>query len=162
MTTKADYTPEEWALLGQAVVSAGMLITFVSPGAVDAVKESMAMASTIAHKLQAADSGELLAALLQEFRDKDKAKALQPKFETKDPASVKAALVDLITRAAALLQQKATPEETQEMGRFVYQLAAATANAAKEGDFIGIGGERVNAAEKQALEQIASIFGAQA
>lgn len=161
MTTQADFSSEEWTQIGAALVSAGMLISFVSPGMVDAVKESMAMASTIAHKIQANDSGPLLAALLQEFRDKEKAKALQPQFQSKDPATVETTLVDAVTRGAATLKQKATPEEAQEIGGFIYQVAAATANAAKEGDFMGIGGERVNAAEKQALDQIAGIFGLQ-
>ncbi|MFO7632566.1 MAG: hypothetical protein R6W76_08510 [Caldilinea sp.] len=40
-------------------------------------------------------------------------------------------------------------------------VAVATAEAAKEGDFMGIGGVRVNEAEKAALQQLAEILGVQ-
>jgi hypothetical protein len=41
-------------------------------------------------------------------------------------------------------------------------VANDTAEAAKEGDFMGIGGEKVNQAERDALSQLATVLGVQA
>jgi hypothetical protein len=42
--------------------------------------------------------------------------------------------------------------------QLIYHTALASADAAKEGDFMGIGGVRVNDAEKAALSELASIL----
>jgi hypothetical protein len=55
--------------------------------------------------------------------------------------------------AVALLQQKATPEETDGYKRFVLTLATKVANAHREG------GTAVSQAEQSALDEIAAALG---
>ncbi len=47
MTTKADFTAEEWQQLLQAPMITGVMISMASPAVGDMVKESMAVAKTI-------------------------------------------------------------------------------------------------------------------
>ena len=48
MTTKADFTDEEWTRLERAPLVAGMAISFADPGGpIEALKESMAAVKTI-------------------------------------------------------------------------------------------------------------------
>ena len=63
--------------------------------------------------------------------------------------------------AVAVLGQKATPEEVEEYRRFVIDLARRVAEAHKEG-FMGLGGERVSEAEREAIEKIAQALGTSA
>ena len=48
--------------------------------------------------------------------------------------------------------------EARPVKAWLYRVAVATAEAAKEGDFMGIGGVRVNDAEKAALAELAAIL----
>jgi hypothetical protein len=159
MTKKSDFTPEEWQQLMQAPMTVSALITLSSPALGDAVKESMAAAKMITKTAQSGDNSELLAALVGQFQDKKAAKAAQPKIESKDPQEIIAQLLDNVTATTALLDAKATPEEAAEIKQWLYDMAVVVAEAAKEGDFMGIGGERVNAAEKAMLQQISDTLG---
>jgi tellurite resistance protein len=63
--------------------------------------------------------------------------------------------------AAALVEQKATPEELEQYKRFIVTLAERVAEARKEG-FMGLSGERVSGDERRALEEIAAALGTEA
>jgi hypothetical protein len=62
--------------------------------------------------------------------------------------------------AYALLQEKATPDEVADFREWLRTIAQRTATAAKEGGFLGIGGELVSEREQQMLETLGQIFGA--
>lgn len=158
MTTKADFTAEEWQKLLQAPMLAGVIISMASPAVGDMVKESMAVAKTIAAASQSADGNGLFAELVREYQNKETMKQAQPKFEKSDIETVKAQAMDQIKVAAALLDRKADPDEVAPIKQFYYDAAVASAQAAKEGDFLGIGGVRVNDAEKAALAEIATVL----
>ena len=158
MTTKADFTPEEWTELLQAPIIAGMVITMASPAIGDSVKESMAVAKVLTHAAMQADGEGLYVEWVSEYKDKEKVKQAQPKFEHTDINTVIAKAVDDIRTVAALLDEKADADEAASIKQLIYETAVASAEAAKEGDFMGIGGVRVNDAEKAALADLASIL----
>ena len=65
---------------------------------------------------------------------------------------------DRVTRdAVELLDQKATREELEDYKKFVLILADRAANARKEG-FMGMRGERVSDAEREAIGEIAAAL----
>ena len=158
MTSKADFTPEEWTQLLQAPIIAGMVITLASPAIGDTMKESMAVAKTLSEAAVHAEGEGLYVEWVSEYKDKDKVKEAQPKFERTDINTVIAKAVDDVRSAAALLDDKADAEEAAQIKGLIYTVAVASAQAAKEGDFMGIGGVRVNDAEKAALADLASIL----
>ncbi len=58
----------------------------------------------------------------------------------------------------SLLQAKATPEELSDYRGFLAAVASRVAGAHREG-FMGMSGERVSEAERQALADIAEAAG---
>ena len=56
MTTKADFTEEEWVRLGRAPLVAGMAISLADPGGPIEAKESSAAIKTV---LEAAQTGKV-------------------------------------------------------------------------------------------------------
>src|SRR5690242_12788739 len=57
----------------------------------------------------------------------------------------------------ALLQEKATPDEVANFREWLRTIAQRTATAAKEGGFLGIGGELVSEREQEMLETLGQI-----
>ena len=58
-----------------------------------------------------------------------------------------------------MLGQKATPEETTELKQWLAQIAQKTAEATKEGGFLGFGGTLVSDEEKAAIAKVNSSLG---
>jgi hypothetical protein len=58
-----------------------------------------------------------------------------------------------------LVAAKATPEEVEAFRRWLVAAAQAAADAAKEGGFLGFGGEQVSAGERQMLDQVRAALG---
>ena len=58
-----------------------------------------------------------------------------------------------------MLAKKATPEESTEVKQWLANVAKATAEATKEGGFLGFGGTLVSDEEKAALATIHSTLG---
>ncbi len=161
MTTKTDFTAEEWEQLLEAPMSIAMYIAVASPSIFGSIKEAVSVAKNIAKKTQEGTT-ELLSFLLAEFQDKEAAKQAQPEFESKDPASIKQEVLDELGAVVTLLDEKASAEEASEIKSWLYQVGVDAANASKEGGFLGIGAVRVSDEEKAALEELAGVLGVEA
>jgi hypothetical protein len=59
----------------------------------------------------------------------------------------------------ALLEDRTTPDETAAFREWLKAAAQSTALAAREGGFLGFGGEQVSEREQQMLDQLGAIFG---
>jgi hypothetical protein len=158
MTTKAEFSVDEWNLLLQGATNVAMYISLASPGVVDSIKESFAAAKAIAMATQQTAPNELMGALISDFKNMDALKQAQPKFEIKEIASIKGQILGAIGSAGQALDSKATAAEADYVKRWLYQVVVDAANAAKEGDFLGIGGVRVSDEETAALGEIASTL----
>lgn len=161
MTTKTDFTAEEWEQLLEAPMSIAMYIAVASPSIFGSIKEAVSVAKNIAKKTKEGAT-ELLSFLLADYQDKESAKLAQPEFESKDPASIKQEVLDELGAVVALLDEKATAEEASEIKSWLYQVGVDAANASKEGGFLGIGAVRVSDEEKAALVEIAGALGVEA
>ena len=159
MPSKSDFTTEEWLALQQAPMSAGMLITMADPSVTDSIKESMAVASEIAKAVKSSSFTGLLGELLDEFSDLSAVRKAQPKFESRKPDELRSEILAGLRSAALLVDGKADAGDAATYKQFVYDIAVAAAEAAKEGDFLGFGGVRVSDEEKAALAQLAGILG---
>jgi hypothetical protein len=76
-----------------------------------------------------------------------------------DRSRAREQILDELRAVHALLAEKATPEEAAEFGEWIKLASQRAALAAKEGGFLGIGGERVSEREQQMLETLGEIFG---
>ena len=163
MTDKTAFSPEEWAAIKTLPGAVSMYIITASPAIGDAMKESLALAKNLSDPAQKASAGGLLKAVLDEFTDSSSAKAAQPKYEgAKDLPGLRAMILEDVTKQTALVDAKAEANEAKDFKMWLYKVANDTAEAAKEGDFMGIGGVKVNQAEKDALAQLATVMGVQA
>jgi hypothetical protein len=156
MSTKADFSVEEWDLLRSSPFMASILVVAASPsGPIGIVQESAAASKMI---LQAAGSAQtpLLKTLGEDLRERMSI----PKPPTGvSPAQVQEAAAEILRRTSDLLGEKATPEEATEYKQWLVKVAQATAEASKEGGFLGFGGTLVSDQEKTALAAVNTALG---
>jgi hypothetical protein len=160
MTSKTDFTDEEWERLGRAPLLAGMAISIADPGGpIEAARESSAALRTVAEAAKDGGFGELVKAVAQDVAAKAQRResplgAFRP--DRRDP---RRDILDELRAVNSLLVDKATPAEVAEFREWLRAAAQRTALAAKEGGFLGIGGELVSEREQQMLETLGEIFG---
>jgi hypothetical protein len=75
------------------------------------------------------------------------------------PGQIQQAAAEILRRTSTLLSTRATPEETAEIKVWLAEVAQATAEAAKEGGFLGFGGASVSDQEKAALTMLNTALG---
>jgi hypothetical protein len=150
MTKKAEFNAEEWEQVLTAPPSAGLLVATAQRGGTFRETFSIAKAYTEARR-QHGDSELLdeIAAAKPEMGD-------QKRFNSVE--ELEQHMLQRIRDAVALVGQKATPEEAEEYRRFIVDLAERVAEAHKEG-FLGLSGERVSEAEREAIAKIKEAAG---
>jgi hypothetical protein len=159
MTTKADFTDEEWARLERAPMVAGMAITLADPGGpIEVVKESMAAMKSATDASQAG-GGELVEAVSKSVNEKmQKRQNPMSGFKPKG-ATASQEIIDELRAVNDLVKQKATPEEAAGFREWLLTAAKRSADAAKEGGFMGFKAERVSEGEQKMLDKLAEVLG---
>jgi hypothetical protein len=161
MTTKTDFTTEEWDALLAGPLSASMYIIVASPSIFGSIKEITAMSKELTRAAARPDNTELMRFMLADYQDKGTIKRVTPDIKGK-PEEVMDFLRTTIKTAVDLLNEKATPEESAQIRQWMYDLGVTVAEAAREGGFLGIGAVRVSDAEKKALAELAELLGVEA
>ena len=159
MTTKADFTEEEWAQLGRAPLVAGMAITLADPGGpIETLRESSAALQTVLEAAQSGKYDEFVQAVAADFADKARRRQNpMAGFKPKGRDAGEEVLGEL--RAVnRLLVDKLTPEERDQFREWLKTAAQRAATAAKEGGFLGFRAELVSEREQQMLDQLAEVF----
>ena len=155
MTTKTDFSDEEWTRLLRAPFVAGLAITLADPGGpIEAAKESMATMRSATNPPSRepllADVALDLQAMVQQRHN-----PLQGYKPSKTEA-VGAQVLEELRQVQAIVAAKASPEEAAAFGRWLLATAQAAADAAKEGGFMGFGAEQVSQGEQSMLDQVKS------
>ena len=154
MTTKSDFTEDEWTRIVRAPFMAGMAITLADPGGpIEATKETMA---TLKSATNPPSREQLLAEVALEIQSMTQQhhNPLKGWKPTKDgPAPGEQILAELHAVHASVAA-KATPEETEAFGRWIVAVTQAAADAAKEGGFMGFHAQRVSEREQAMLDQV--------
>jgi hypothetical protein len=159
MTTKADFTEDEWATLVRSPMVAGMAITLADPGGpIEVAKEAYAVL-----KFATGSSTEQRDDLVGELAGEVRGLAEQRKNPVGDfkPRGALAGkeIVDELSRANEIVTAKASPEEAEAFRAWILECAQSAADAAKEGGFMGFRAEQVSQGEKDMLAQISSALG---
>jgi len=154
VTTKSDFTEDEWSRVVRAPFVAGMAISLADPGGpVEATKEGMAM-------LKSATSPpsreQLLAEVALEVQAmmQRKQSPLRGYRPTTDGAPAGEQVLEELRAVQALVAAKAAPEESAAFGQWLVAAAQAAADAAKEGGFMGFGAQQVSDREAAMLDQV--------
>jgi len=157
MTTKADYTDEEWAVLRRAPQVAGFAVTLADPGGpIEITKETVAALKAVG---KPAGAQELLVAVSQDAMAQAQARHNVVKEIDLKPATAREQIVEELRRANEILATKATPEEAESFRAWLMEAAQDAAEAAKEGGFLGIGAVRVSEGEQAMLARLREILG---
>ena len=162
MATKASFTPEEWTLLLESPMMAGMAVSAAEPsGLFGMLKESFATGSAlVAAKMDAAANG-LVKAVAADFETAEgRATArdgLKARLASGKPADIKSKALETLRQVAGLLDAKA-PEDAAAFKAWLAQISRDDAASAKEGGFLGIGGVQVSDAENATLDELAQAL----
>ena len=156
MTSRADFTDEEWARLGRAPLLAGLAISLSDPGGpIEAAKESGAALKTVLER----SFGEFVQSVADDVAAKAKRRENPLAGFAPDRRRAGEEILDELRSVYALLIEKAAPEDVDDFREWIRMASQRAALAAKEGGFLGIGGERVSEREQQMLETLGEIFG---
>jgi len=163
MLTKASFTAEEWSFVRDAPHLAAMATaTAASSGLFGSISEAMTAGKEFVEAFKS--PRELYRAISHPEEMKAVRDAIQTQLRTLEPGKagewIQSAALEKCRQAIAVVAQKGTPEEVSEYRAWIVEVAGKIANAAKEGGFLGFGGERVSAPEKGFLDQLRQVVGA--
>jgi hypothetical protein len=145
MTSKENFTAEEWAIVAEAPLLAGARVATAERGGT--VRERLAIRRVYAAARELRGESALLDALV----------ASSPSLRGADDRI--AASSDQLRAALAILVAKVTAEEVDAYKGFVLAVVQTVAEALREGGFVGIGGEEVSEREQAALDEISALLG---
>jgi hypothetical protein len=145
MTTKADFTQEEWELILEGPPSAGMIVITAQRGGT--FRESFAMAKAYVEARQQHGGSELVDEIVAAKPERD-----HTRYHSAE--ELKQHGLQHLRDAVSLLERKATSEDVDDYRGFVLTLADKVANAHREH------GVSVSDAERAAIEEISAALGA--
>lgn len=164
MANKSTFTPDEWNTIRDAAHLSAMAVTVSgASGIVGTLKETFAMASSLVEGMKSDD--ELVRSICSKDEVKEAQQSLRAHAQEMQgteigaiKAKLQATAVEKVKAAVAILRAK-SPQDLAAYQGFVAGVGQKIAQAASEGGFLGLGGERVSADEKQMLAQLDGALG---
>ena len=155
MTSKADFTEEEWARVKRAPFVAGLAISLADPGGpIEAVKEPAATLRTVTGGA-GSGRGELVDAVAREVaaERKNQLSGFKP-----HGATAGTEILEELGAVNAIVSEKASPEDAAGYREWLLAAAQEAANAAKEGGFMGWHAVRVSEGEQKMLDRLGEVL----
>jgi hypothetical protein len=159
MTTKSDFTEEEWTRVRRAPFVAGMAISLADPGGpIELAKESSASLKSATNP---PTREQLLAEIALDIQSmmQQRQNPLSD-FKPTDASQARQQILDELKAVSDIVSSKATAEEAAAFKQWLLTTSQAAADAAKEGGFMGFGAEQVSQGEKDMLSQVSAAIGA--
>jgi hypothetical protein len=151
MTTKSDFTDEEWQAVLRTPILVGGYIATSDMSTFGLVSEMRGLTKAITDHPVPEAAADLVGAVVADI----KADALTPEsqqiLKTKSDQTANAQLLHQLGFDVEAVDRKATPEERTAFKSWLLDLAQITAEAGREGGFLGIGSVRVSQQEQEAL-----------
>jgi hypothetical protein len=163
MASKSSFTPEEWSRLVASPIVASMAITAADPGGLwSLLQESMSSGWALLEAKQDAQATPLVKAVADDIANTETRSAVQQSFQAEFKGSqfadIKRKAIEELHAVSTLLDMKA-PEDAAAFRSWLWTVAQKSAEAGKEGGFLGFGGVAVSDAEKATLAEIATALG---
>jgi hypothetical protein len=164
MAKKADFTTEEWETLRDAPLLVTLSVaTAGSSGPIGSLQEAFAPVHAIVEA--AKGNNELLRNVVDRAELKAAQQSIHSSVKATDIKSMRESLqamaADKAGKAVATLKLKGAAGDLDAYRAFLVDLADRTAKAAKEGSFMGFGGERVSEGERTVIARISQALGVQ-
>lgn len=161
MADKSSFAPDEWKLLLEGVMMAGMAVTAADPsGLWGLLRESFASSSAL---IQArTNTNPLIKAVADDFLTSDGRSAARDGLKAKlagiQASEMKAKCIETLQQAGALVDAKAPADAAAYKG-WLREISQHVAQAASEGGgLLGIGGVQVSDAEKATISEISTAL----
>ncbi len=164
------FSDDEWFLLVSLPSLIGAAVSGAAKsGVIGTVKEAMANAKSVLAAREEYPENSLIQSLMITVDDRDEAKATMDQFKQMAQSKIEQRgvktneqLIDMMLedcqKTAELLDERCGADESREYKSWVIQCGDNVAQAAKEGSFLGFGGERVSPAETAMLDRIKSAL----
>ena len=170
MSLDTRFTEEEQFLLTNTPFTIGLAMVFAGGSGLGTVKEVYSSTKSFLEGAKHFPQNEIIVGVLPNMTDTKEArtqvKAFQDKFMEKikeeginSNEKMHQLAVGYAKDVTKLLGEKATTQEASEYKEWAMSIAENVANAAKEGGFLGFGGERISAGEKELYDDIAKALG---
>jgi hypothetical protein len=159
MTTKSDFTEEEWVRVRRAPFVAGMAISLADPGGpIELAKETSASLKSATNP---PSREQLLAEIALDIQamTQERQNPLTD-FKPTQESDPRQQMLEELNAVSAIVSSKATAEETAAFKQWLLTTAQSAADAAKEGGFLGFGAVQVSEGEQSMLEQLRVTLGA--
>lgn len=143
MTSKADFSTEEWHLILEAPPSAGMIVVTAQRGG--SLRESIAMAKAYVDARQEHGVSELLDEIVAAKPERDHT-------HYHSPEELKQQGLQHLRDSMALLERRATPAEVNDYRQFIITLTKRVAAAHREN------GRDISDAEQAAIDDISAVL----
>ncbi len=163
MSLKDTFTREEWFKIMTGPGRAGAAIVASSPsGVTGLLAEARAIADSVRDNVSRAGRTPLMEAMAADLlgtpptadelkgMDVERARGLE---------DAKRLSLEGVRQAVWLVSSKASPEDAAAYRAMLLEVAQKTAHAAKEGGFLGMGGEQVNDKERAMLAELEALLG---
>jgi hypothetical protein len=160
MTTKADFTVEEWNQIRRAPFMAGLALVAASPsGPFGVVKEMFAVGKMLAEAKAQGSSNDLVKALVADLEAGAREQSAPAELQGKGPDQLRSFAIESCRQAAAVIEKKAKPEEAQGFNQWLVSVGQKVSEAAKEGGFLGFGGTQVSEQEAATIKELSTALG---
>lgn len=161
MAQKADFNQSEWETLRDTPHLVALSVAIAGgSGIVGSLKEAMAPAMALVEA--AKGDNALLRDVCQPEEMKTSQKALRSRLKITDidtlRSEFKNAALSGSNSALALLRQKGFNDDLTVYRNFLWDIGNRVAQAAKEGGFLGFGGERVSENERSLLSELSGVL----
>lgn len=165
MANKTGFTAEEWAVLREAPHMTAMATAMSgSSGLFGTLAEGMALTQSLVEGLN--NENELIRSLTARDEAMESQKVLRTKLQQlvqgkkfdEAQAAIRDAALARVREAVDLLGRK-SPADVEAYRSFVQGIGKRVAESAKEGGFLGFGGERISAGEKDMLAKLDGALG---
>jgi len=159
MTSKTDFSEDEWTRLKRAPFVAGMAISLADPGGpIEVVKETAATLKTVRDARESGGRGDLVDAVAQEVVGEARERK-NPLHDFKPKGALAGQqILEELTEVNRIVSAKAAPEEADAYRDWLRAAAQEAANAAKEGGFMGFHAERVSEGEQRMLDKLGEVL----
>jgi len=161
MADKSSFSPDEWKLLLESVMMAGMAVTAADPsGLWGLLQESFASGTALVQART--NPNPLIKAVADDFLTSDGRSAARDGLKAKlagiQASEVKAKCIETLQQAGALVDAKA-PADASAFKSWLREVSEHVAEAASEGGgLFGIGGVQVSDAEKATINEISTAL----
>ena len=156
MTSKTDFSDEEWTRVKRAPFLAGHGDLAGRSGWPDrGVQGDERTLNSVLAAAGDSGRGELVEAIASDVRDQARErKNPVAGFKPSSGAAAGTEILEELREVNRIVSEKATDEEAEAVRAWLLAVAQAAADAAKEGGFMGFHAERVSEGEQGMLDQL--------